>query len=94
MDVATAMEGLDTCSRVLQSWCEEPEGTFAEILGKAQKMGDALDVDIRPPRCASTRSQYRANAGDCEDAGAYYRINCFLPLLAPQRPSAAPSTVR
>ena len=80
MDVATAMEGLDTCSRVLQSWCEEPEGTFAEILGKAQKIQDALDVDIRPPRCAS-RSQYRANAGDCEDAGAYYRINCFLPLF-------------
>ena len=47
MDVATAMEGLDTCSRVLQSWCEEPECTFAEILGKAQKMRDALDVDIR-----------------------------------------------
>ena len=74
------MEGLNTCTRVLQAWSEEPGDTFTEVLDKARKVADILDVDIRPPRCA-TKSQYRANAGDCGDASTYYRVNCFLPLL-------------
>ena len=80
LDVATAMDGLDTCRRMLQSWCEEPGSVFSEILGKAKKVADVVEVEIRPPRCAS-QSQYRANAGDCGNSGTYCRVNRFLPLL-------------
>ncbi|XP_043215486.1 uncharacterized protein LOC122378457 [Amphibalanus amphitrite] len=81
MDAVTALEAVQACTKVLQSWREQPDERFAEVMTKAEQAAESLGVVIKPPRCAS-KSVYRANAGDSDDPIGYYRVNCFLPLLS------------
>jgi hypothetical protein len=79
-DIVSALQQIDDLVSVLCEWRTNVESKFADLYTKAEKLGEALEVTLVPPRVVK-RSQYRSNVGNCQNAADYYRVNVYVPLL-------------
>lgn len=79
-DIVSALQQVDGLVSVLCEWRTNVESKFADLYTKAEKLGEALEVTLVPPRVVK-QSQYRSNVGNCQNAADYYRVNVYVPLL-------------